>query len=447
MLGGVVQRYDPVIGWSPVCADGGQWTAADGNVVCRELGLSGSTPAAGTVSAASTTLQTPGASYNCTGGEAFLGSCPRGTGYTRVIQGYCVGNNSPHVNLGHYGASNGGVQACAAAAQNYNFFQYIASNGRCRGFQGTCTQPHDCSNDNSAACRGGAVIYQTGTAGCTSFATAACVAPNNIRLRGGGNASAGRVEVQYRGQWGTVCDDFWGQADAEVACRSLGYPGAAPNGAVSRAFFGQGTGPILLDNVQCPATGAPPNLFMCAHNNVTVHNCAHSEDAGVVCNPMTRILSAGPSTTGMSGLLEVYSASAGGWQVVSVADAHTAQIACAELGYGGGTVASGAAVPNAPACASTVTCSASGGATSVLACSNTAGCPTVNTLTCTQPVATPAPTPHAGNGSIRLVGGATTATSVSGRLEIYVILNGTGVWGTVCDDYFGATVATVACRQ
>ncbi len=44
-----------------------------------------------------------------------------------------------------------------------------------------------------------------------------------IRLQGG-TTNVGHVEVCYNNVWGTVCDDFFGVPDAQVACRQLGLP-------------------------------------------------------------------------------------------------------------------------------------------------------------------------------------------------------------------------------
>ncbi|NXQ15732.1 DMBT1 protein, partial [Peucedramus taeniatus] len=90
----------------------------------------------------------------------------------------------------------------------------------------------------------------------------------------------GRVEISHSGGRGTVCDNDWDLRDAQVVCRQLGC-GAAVS-ATSSASFGQGSGSIYLDNVNC--TGWELSIFQCSHRGWGVHKCGHSEDAGVVCS-------------------------------------------------------------------------------------------------------------------------------------------------------------------
>ena len=57
-----------------------------------------------------------------------------------------------------------------------------------------------------------------------------CVGYNNtgvsVSLHGGRNPDEGRVEVSI-GEWaGTVCDDSFGDPDAKVVCRTMGYRSA-----------------------------------------------------------------------------------------------------------------------------------------------------------------------------------------------------------------------------
>lgn len=50
------------------------------------------------------------------------------------------------------------------------------------------------------------------------------------------------------------------------------------------AYFGQGTGQIVLDNVFC--FGTEPRIYDCANSNGIIHaSCGHDDDASVRCQP------------------------------------------------------------------------------------------------------------------------------------------------------------------
>ena len=51
--------------------------------------------------------------------------------------------------------------------------------------------------------------------------------------------------------------------------------------AFSNAFYGQGSGPIYLDSVQC--SGTELDLFDCPSDNTP--SCTQSDAAGARCNP------------------------------------------------------------------------------------------------------------------------------------------------------------------
>ena len=101
----------------------------------------------------------------------------------------------------------------------------------------------------------------------------------NVQLIGGTTSRKGRVEIWYNSQWNTVCDDFWDINDANVVCQQLGYQGAVT--AHQSAHFGQGSGQILLDDLQC--TGREASLLECRHRGINNHDCGHGQDASVTC--------------------------------------------------------------------------------------------------------------------------------------------------------------------
>lgn len=102
----------------------------------------------------------------------------------------------------------------------------------------------------------------------------------------------GRVEVFYNGVWGTICNDIYGVTNvantASVICKQLGYStvvanwGHNDNGHIDRTTYGQGTGQIWLDDLNC--AGTESLLTDCSHLAWGTHNCVHAEDISIHCS-------------------------------------------------------------------------------------------------------------------------------------------------------------------
>ncbi|XP_070264935.1 antigen WC1.1-like [Myotis yumanensis] len=162
---------------------------------------------------------------------------------------------------------------------------------RCRTTDTSLWQcPSDPWKYSSCLPRDEAYITCAGRRSKSCPSTAPCTDKDKVRLRDGDTKCSGRVEVWHNGSWGTVCDDSWSLAEAEVVCQQLGCGSALE--ALQEATFGPGHGPIWLDEVQC--RGRESSLWACAAEPWGQSNCKHEEDAGVRCSGERTTL---PTTT------------------------------------------------------------------------------------------------------------------------------------------------------
>ncbi|XP_065509214.1 scavenger receptor cysteine-rich type 1 protein M130-like [Caloenas nicobarica] len=274
-----------------------------------------------------------------------------------------------------------------------------------------------------------------------------CWGSRRVRLVNGSGRCAGRVEIYYQGSWGTVCDDGWDLSDAAVVCHQLGCGG--PVEAAGSARFGEGSGQIWLDGVNC--SGSEAALWDCAAGPWGQHDCRHKEDAGVICSEFVALRL--ENSDGCSRRLQVFYNGTWGSVCSNSMTLDTVSLACEELGCGDGgsleTVLHSGSV-SGPAWLDYVQCGEKNN--SFWQCPSAPWDPQScddlrdeTHITCNEMPPEPlAPCPNSTSCTdrekIRAVGGE---DGCSGRVELWHH----GSWGTVCDDSWDMRDAQVACRQ
>ena len=96
----------------------------------------------------------------------------------------------------------------------------------------------------------------------------------------GNTSSAGRLEVLYKGRWGTVCGYNFPLTSARVVCKQLGFSDVLLV-VPCCSLFGAGKGRILLQDVRC--RGDEPDIKMCSHKGWGITSCSHRQDVGIMC--------------------------------------------------------------------------------------------------------------------------------------------------------------------
>ncbi|XP_068521475.1 scavenger receptor cysteine-rich type 1 protein M130-like isoform X2 [Anas acuta] len=285
----------------------------------------------------------------------------------------------------------------------------------------------------------------TQAAGIMEDVGVVCHGSRRVRLVDGAGRCAGRVEIYYQGRWGTVCDDAWDLADADVVCRQLGCGRALE--AAGSARFGEGSGQIWLDGVNC--SGAEAALWDCPAEAWGQHDCGHKEDAGVICSEFMALRL--ENSDGCSRRLQVFYNGTWGSVCSNSMTIETVSLVCKELGCGNEgdlETDSNYAKLSGITWLDHVECGKSN--SSFWQCPSASWDPQSCTdrreetnITCNerpQVAACPNSTSCTDREKIRAVGGK---DGCSGRVEIWH----RGTWGTLCDNAWDMRDAEVACRQ
>uniref|UniRef100_A0A674KGV3 SRCR domain-containing protein n=1 Tax=Terrapene triunguis TaxID=2587831 RepID=A0A674KGV3_9SAUR len=310
--------------WGTVCDD--FWDLSDSNVVCKQLGCGHAINATVSAHYGEGSGQIWLDDVNCSGNESDLWTCPsRGWGQhncrhkedagvlcsdLRLVSGSdCAGRLEIFYN-GTWGSvcynQMSGVTPeivckqlnCGDRGQIAKDFAYGAGSGPTWLDHVACNEQHrslwQCPSDmwKQQSCDNRAEethISCSGNSETALFAecpnSPSCTDREKLHVVGGEDRCSGRVEVWYRGSWGTVCDDSWDMADANVVCKQLGCGSAVS--APGEAAYGEGIGPIWVETLNC--RGTESSLWDCPAKPWGESNCGHKEDVAVNCSGDGRV--------------------------------------------------------------------------------------------------------------------------------------------------------------
>ncbi|XP_069753728.1 scavenger receptor cysteine-rich type 1 protein M130-like isoform X8 [Narcine bancroftii] len=250
----------------------------------------------------------------------------------------------------------------------------------------------------------------------------------------------------HRNDAGVLC------SDALVICKELNC-GSAVNATVS-SWFGQGSGPIWMDDVNCSANDSA--LWQCLARPRGENDCIHKEDAGVICSDYMAIRLVN-GTNPCQGRLEVFHNNIWGTVCSDSFNMVNAKVVCMQLNCGSATkvnINAAFGEGSGPIWFDEVKCRLDD--TLLWQCpSSPWGQHNCNHredvgVTCSESKPTKSQDEGIGKESIvhqipkdadlRLVAGF---DQCSGRVDVFV----NGTWGTVCDDSWDSQDAEVVCRQ
>ncbi|XP_064369541.1 antigen WC1.1-like [Dromaius novaehollandiae] len=269
--------------------------------------------------------------------------------------------------------------------------------------------------------------------GCTHTSDAAiiCSPYTGFRLVNGSTECTGRVELEARGTWGSLCDAGWDMPDAQVLCHHLGcgFAASVPRGG----YFGTGSSPLWQDTFHC--SGTESHLGECPATVLGTPACSPDHAAAVNCSGGTEPLRLVDGESRCDGHLEVALGGAWGRVLAQQWDASSASVVCRQLRCG--TVQKAYAAPVLGPGSSPLGLSG-------LRCVGTEA----RLAQCNSTLPSAVPPDHAeeaavvcsGSQRIRLVSGPGRC---AGRVEVYV----QGTWSRVCEDTWDLWDAAVVCHQ